>query len=366
MFSHGLTYLYGRFARARRRPFFGQIDLTYRCDFSCVHCYCKNIGPPAGELSTQEIKKIFDDIAEEGCLWLALSGGDPLTRPDFKEIYLYARQKGFILTILTNGYRLGATMIDFLKKYPPCSIDITLNSLREKVYCRITGLPRALNRVKKNIQSAAKAGLNLIIKANCLKENQNEIGMIKHWTESILGKPADNLYRFRYDKIIFPRLNGGKEPCRHRLDFKDMADVSREDKDMEKEYCRSLKTPVYRPRKKIHPLYACDTWKNAFFIDPFGRLKFCSHSEQFSSVLRRTSFRRGFYDIFPKIAQARFKTKSPCRTCDLRLYCISCPAIAYLETGDEEKPAEYFCRLAHQLEKEISLFQKQDENGRLR
>ncbi len=358
MQSHGVTYLYGRFRHARHHPLSGQIDLTYRCDFACVHCYCKESEPFGRELSTAEIKKILDDIAEEGCLWLALTGGDPLVRPDFKEIYLYARRKGFIIAVLTNGHRLDAEMIKFFVKYPPFSLDVTLNSLKERAYRQIVGLPHALSKVKRNITLAAKAGLNVIVKANCLKENKSEIGAIKRWTEKILGKPEDNLYRFRYDKIIFPRLNGSPEPYRHRLSPAELSDIPGEDEEMDKEYCHALKNSILSFKNKVNPLYLCDTWKTTFYIDPYGRLKFCPHSHKFLVDLRKQSFHDGFYNEFPKIAKEKFKTKTLCRKCDLRRYCCSCPAVAYLEAGDEEQPAEYFCQIAHQLKKEILAFKK--------
>jgi len=353
MQTHGLTYLYGQLARLQRKPLFGQIDLTYACDYDCVHCYCKRCRKRQPELSTQEIKKIFDQLQEQGCLSLGLSGGDPLTRPDFKAIYLYARQKGFIVSVLTNGYRLDKKLINFFAKHPPCSIDITLNSLKPETYQLITGASAALNKVKRNIKAAARAGLNIIIKANCLKENKAEIGAIKHWCEAVLGKPQDNLHRFRYDKIIFPRLNGAKEPCRHRLSVEDLVAVTKEDREIEEEYRQSKELSGYFFKKKKHPLYLCNTWKTNFFIDPYGTLKFCSHSENFSTNLRKVSFKQGFYKTFKQIAKVKFKTNSPCRTCDMREYCHSCPAIAYLETGDQEKPAEYFCRMAKNLKKEI-------------
>jgi radical SAM protein with 4Fe4S-binding SPASM domain len=365
MQSHGVTYLYGKFRRIRRQPLFGQFDLTYKCDYNCVHCYCQKTGSSGRELSTAEIKTILDEIHREGCLWLALTGGDPLARPDFKEIYLYARQKGFILTILTNGYRLNADMTRFFTKYPPCSIDITVNSLKEKNYRKIISIPQALDKVKKNVKLAAKAGLNMIIKANCLKENKGEIGAIKQWSENILGKPADNLYRFRYDKIIFPRLDSSKEPCRHRLNVKELSLVHMEDEDMEQEYCRALQAPLSQRQVKDDHLYACDSWKTSFFIDPYGRLKFCSHSDKFSTDLRQQSFHHGFYNEFAKIAKARFKSQSPCRWCDLRLYCYSCPAIACLETGDEEKPAPYFCRMARQFKNSNRDHQIKNEKSNL-
>ena len=83
-------------------PFDAQIELTYRCNLNCVHCYCVE-EDKGKELGTKEVKIILDDLKKEGCLWLALSGGEPLMRKDFLEIYAYAQKKGFLITLFTNG-----------------------------------------------------------------------------------------------------------------------------------------------------------------------------------------------------------------------------------------------------------------------
>ena len=103
------------------RPIKGQIELTHRCNLNCVHCYCKgsedvarNMSHAARlasstenrELTTQEWKEILDEIHRKGCLWLCFTGGEPLIRDDFLEIYSYAKEKGFIITINTNGLLL--------------------------------------------------------------------------------------------------------------------------------------------------------------------------------------------------------------------------------------------------------------------
>ena len=348
MLSHGLAYLEDRFSRMRHRPVYGQIELTYRCDYNCAHCYCKGSEDFSRELTTAEVKKIFDEIHRAGCFGLTLTGGDPLVRPDFQEIYAYARQKGFIVTVLTNGYRLNRKLSDYFTRYPPLSIDITVNSLNSLSYAKITGFPReALARVKSNIQYASRQGLAIIIKANAIKTNKTEIGIIKRWAHNLPGKSKENLYNFAYDTTIYPRLNGDTAPCRLRLNQKELNAIYTLDRDIKKERENYLEKDFLSADVLHKTLYFCNTFKNNFYIDPFGRLKFCPHTDKFSSDLRQVSFQKGFYKEFPKLTKVRFKTSSLCRTCRLRGACYSCPAAAFLETGDEEKPVKYFCRLAH-------------------
>jgi len=58
---------------------------------------------------------ILDEVADAGCLWLLITGGEPLLRPDFRDIYMYAKRKGFLITLFTNGTLLDADIADQLK-----------------------------------------------------------------------------------------------------------------------------------------------------------------------------------------------------------------------------------------------------------
>ena len=92
---------------AKRIPINGSFELTFRCNLRCVHCYCNlplnDQDAIEKELTSEEVLHIFDQIAEAGCLWLLLTGGEPLVRKDFLEIYTYAKKKGFLITLFNNS-----------------------------------------------------------------------------------------------------------------------------------------------------------------------------------------------------------------------------------------------------------------------
>lgn len=73
------------------------LELTPRCNNNCVHCYINKPATDAKvqarELTFQHIKAIIDEAASLGVLWVLLSGGEPLLRPDFKDIYLYLKKR---------------------------------------------------------------------------------------------------------------------------------------------------------------------------------------------------------------------------------------------------------------------------------
>src|SRR5436190_1139417 len=98
-------------------PFLCQWEITCRCNLRCVMCYTDCYNSPANikdELSTAEILRIMDEVALAGCLELVLTGGEPLARPDFFEIYGHAKTKGFLVTLFTNGTLITETIADRL------------------------------------------------------------------------------------------------------------------------------------------------------------------------------------------------------------------------------------------------------------
>jgi radical SAM protein with 4Fe4S-binding SPASM domain len=332
--------------KKRWHPVSGQVDLTYFCGLNCVHCYCKGLEDKDKELSTVEWKKVLDEIHEAGCLYLCFSGGDPLIKKDFLELYSYAKNKGFIISLFSNGLLFTDVVIKHLVKSQPYSIEITLNAITKAVYERITQTEGSFERVMGNVKKIARSGLPLVIKSNCLKQNRRQIHKIKAFTEKLLGKPK-NKHLFHYDPMIYPRLNGDKTPCGYRLSYNELVELKKQDKDMWQEYEKGLhNTDLSEETRGADFLYRCDSWQQHFFINPYGRLKFCMFTNKFSIDLKTTPFKEGFYRIFPMVLQEKFKTSSKCKGCKLRTVCYHCPARAYLETGDEEAPISSYCELA--------------------
>jgi len=325
-----------------RHPETGLFEFTYRCNLDCIHCYCKGSEKLEEELTTDEAKDILDQIHKEGCLEITFTGGEPLIREDFLDIYLYAKRKGFIIDIFTNGLLLTEEKIDFFQKYPPRSIEITLNGITEDIYEAITQVKGSFNKVMSNIKEIARRNMPLVIKANCLKQNKNEISKIKAFTKRLFGEDKK---RFKFDPHIYPRLNQDKMPCRYRLNPFELKEIMESDSEIYAEYEERIKAEHSLSRDEEF-LYQCNAWLIHFFINPYGVLKFCQFTENFSTDLRKAPFKEGFYNVFPKLLKEKFKSDSKCKDCELRPFCFHCPGRAYLETEDEEAPVPYFCELA--------------------
>ena len=111
-------------------PSSGTIEVTRRCPLECAHCYnnlpMNDAAARRSELSYEEHCRILDEITEAGCFWLLFTGGEIFARRDFLDIYAYARSKGLIITLFTNGTLITEKIADYLVANRPFNIEITL------------------------------------------------------------------------------------------------------------------------------------------------------------------------------------------------------------------------------------------------
>ena len=162
----------------RRIPIVGSFELTERCNLSCKHCYINlptnNRAARAAELTTEEICRILDEMADAGCMWLLLTGGDPFLRPDFLDIYTYTKKKGICVTVFTNGTMITPKIADYFVELPPRRIEITLYGMTEATYEAVTGLPGSYKKCIRGIELLHERGLPLRLKTIGLTINKHD------------------------------------------------------------------------------------------------------------------------------------------------------------------------------------------------
>ena len=163
---------------AKRVPVGGMIELTLRCNLKCAHCYVV-YDPSKKEMTYEQICHILNEITEAGCLWLTITGGDPLIRDDFLDIYTYAKKCGLIITLLTNGTLITPGIADYLKEWPPFAVEITLNGITKETYERVTRLPGSFDRCMKGIQLLLERNIPLRLKTTITTLNKHELWKIK-------------------------------------------------------------------------------------------------------------------------------------------------------------------------------------------
>lgn len=148
-------------ARDKGVPLTGVFELTPLCNLDCKMCYVHLHKEELGEgqlLTTSQWKNIMGQAIENGMLYARLTGGECLTYPGFKELYLYLRSQGVETGILTNGVLLDEKMVAFLKENKPSMMQLTLYGASEEGYERVTG-HRCFARVMENIERLRQADI---------------------------------------------------------------------------------------------------------------------------------------------------------------------------------------------------------------
>ena len=320
------------------RPLCAQIAVTFNCNLSCVYCYLGSFRNASGskEMDHAFLKDLLDQLADSGIIWLSFTGGEPLLRKDFKRIYVYAKRKGFITTILTNATLIDEKWIGIFKEYPPFCLDIPINAVEPRLYDRLSAARGAWTKFSGAIDLLCKNNISFRLKATVMAPNLNQVERIRKFA-SDLGVP------FNLSPIVYPCLDRSSGPLSLRISPRQAARFFM-DEDSEG-YCEKLPLPTVAGLN-LRKLFRCSTARFSVFIDPFGCLSGCDCLSNMPIDLKTTTFESGLSCLLSEIPSLEFKTESQCVSCKIRDVCLICPGIAYLETGNEENPVDYFCCLA--------------------
>jgi len=309
--------------------FMAGIELTTKCNLKCIHCY----GLPFdndSELTTDEIKNILDQLAKEGCLFLGLSGGEPLMREDFWEIAEFARERSFAVTIKTNGTLITPTIADKIEKLTPWQVHISLLGATELTHDKIT-------RVRGSFQGATEA-------AKLLKER----GVTVFLMTPLLHQ---NIFEFRETKaianeigvmhfsstLIYPKKDGGSEPLECRPTIEDLETYY---------YPEIIKSgsSIRKPNKEKSLI--CQAGRTSVSINPKGEVYPCIMFPLVLGKLREMSLKE-IWNSSEQLRYLRSITTSDiveCYSCADRDICGRCMALAYLSQGDILATPKECCR----------------------
>jgi radical SAM protein with 4Fe4S-binding SPASM domain len=327
------------------KPIVLQMELTYRCPIRCLHCYadCYNNAKwtKEHELPTEDIKKIMDKLYEAGSLWFTFTGGDPMIREDFVELYDYAKRKGFIFSVMTSLASLNDEILEKMKQEPPFSIDMTLNGVTEETYEKISQVKGSFKKVMTNLEKVIAAGLPLKIKTLISKNNIHEMDKIKEFVES-------KGMTFSPSTSIFSRLNGDSSNCVNRLSFEQLKGLGLDEytAKLDKEKIESCDVSTVEKDNPQGTFYKCAIGNWQWHIDPRGRLNICSCVREPYYDLLHGDLKQGVKELSEYVKKRKYEKQSECSDCKIWHLCNSCPGKSDLELKDENKPVPYYCELA--------------------
>jgi radical SAM protein with 4Fe4S-binding SPASM domain len=331
----------------QRVPIGGSIEVTRRCPHACVHCYnnlpLSDREARRSELSYEEHCRILDEITEAGCLWLLYTGGEMFVRKDFLDIYIYAKQKGLIITLFTNGTLITPEIADELARWSPFSIEVTLYGRTKETFEKITGVSGSYERCLRGIHLLMERRLPLTLKSVILTLNKHEIWEMKRFVEEDLG------LEFRFDAMINPRIDRSLTPLDVRLTPQEVVELDMGDPKRAKEWKKYTEqlSGYAPPLEHRDELYQCGGGEVGFAIDPYGKMSICSFSLGDTWDLRLGSFREGWEDFLREVRRKKITRQTRCASCRIKAMCGMCPANGELENGDAEEPVDFLCQVAH-------------------
>ncbi len=331
----------------RRAPLGATIGLTDRCNLRCVHCF---VHDPAQdhllrtrELQTEQWFDIFDQLAEAGCIWMLWTGGEILLRTDFVDLYRYAKQKGFLITLFTNGTLLTPDLIALLQEWYPVLVEVSLYGLTPETYEKVTGVGGAYERCMAGIHGLVEAGVPLRLKSMAMTLTKEELPAMYEFA-------ADLGVQFYHDGMIWQPFHD--KDIRHlRLSPEEVVALDDLHPLSESEFRR-----VYHRHKQIlatgsgydpERLYNCGAGFRSFYIDPYGGLGLCQAARPTLYDLTKGTFREGWKALGEYRENTRAARRFPCMDCEIAGVCRRCAARSIQEHGEPEAVVEFACEVAH-------------------
>ena len=319
-------------------PISVHLDITYRCNERCVHCYLDH--DDHGEMTTAEITDVLAQLADAGVFFLSLSGGEVLMRRDFFEIVERARQLRFNVKVKTNGVMIREKEAARLRQLGVEQIQISVYSHRPEVHDAITKLPGSLKRTIRAIRFLKSQGLKVAI-ANVLMASNfsDQPGVIA------LAKALDVFYTL--DPTITPKMDGNTSTLALRIPGSELKRIfhNQELVGNVEEFC----APPPAPGEDIMEGFPCSAGHTACYISPYGDVFPCVQFPLPSGNIRR----QRFLDIWQnspqlnEVRSIRAKDLPTCSTCAHVGTCTRCPGLAYME-GNMRGPSTADCEKSFQ------------------
>jgi radical SAM protein with 4Fe4S-binding SPASM domain len=330
-----------------RVPLQVSIEVTRRCPLECLHCYnnlpMDDMDAKRRELTKEEHFRVLDELVEMGCFWILYTGGEIFARKDFIEIYTYAKQKGFLITLFTNGTIINEQIADYLKEWPPFAIEITLYGRTRETYEALTAIPGSYDRCLRGIKLLKERGLPLKLKTVATSINKHEVMAMRQFAEDELGVD------FKMDGQINPRIDCSQSPLAVRLTPEEVVALDMAMPKGMTEYFRLAKhdvemTPILARKEKV---YYCGGGMNSFAINAYGEVGICVISQQETFAIRGRKVRQVWEDSLLNVRNRKRTRVTKCVKCRIQSLCGMCPANGEMENGDKESPVQFLCHVAH-------------------
>jgi MoaA/NifB/PqqE/SkfB family radical SAM enzyme len=299
-------------------------EITYACNHKCSFCY-NSPTRGARELSGAQIKDGLKKIADLGCVFLVLSGGEPLARSDFFDIAWAGKKLGFAIRVYTNGYLVDELVAKKFADLMPFEIEVSFHGDNPESFDRLTGVPGSFHRVLQGIRNLRAHDLKVNLKTPITRWNEAELRGVKRLGEE-MGCHVE------FDPVITPRDDGDTSPLalQATTDFLDrffsseFADLTREE------------MPQPRDDSRIKPV--CGTGRSTLSLDPYGNIYPCVQWRRSAGKITEVEDLKTLWHQSPVLAEVRRIAEEIPQTTlknfEHGAFASFCAGVAEVQTGD--------------------------------
>ncbi|MEJ7811606.1 MAG: radical SAM protein [Gemmatimonadaceae bacterium] len=326
----------GSRASSERIPLWAYVEIIATCNFACQHCYIAPCAEREDVMSLERADLLFGKLADAGTLSLLLTGGEVFTHKQFRDIYLAAKRRGFMMYVNSNGYLIGERWADFLAEWPPVIVSLSLYGLSDERYERVTGIPRAFSRVDRAIDLLLERGIRVELKCPALTLTVDELPAMKAYA-------ADRGIEFRYDPIITPQEKGDVAPMQLQLAPRQVLEL---DERMDAGLEAFGKFAHEFGGEADGRVYTCGGGRIAVSVNVKGGAGTCLTSRQAVGNLFEQPFDEVWAMLGGKV-EKRFADGHPCAACRFRTICAGCPATVEEATGLPDGYVQQYCKITH-------------------
>jgi AdoMet-dependent heme synthase len=245
------------------RPMQASLELTFRCNERCTHCYLEKFQDDQSRILTlDQWKRILRELRHGGVMYLILMGGEAMLNPHFWEIAQEASRLGFHVSMITNGQKIQTPEIAArLYATGISNITVSFYSLDPSIHDQMTSVKGSCLKTINAIELMRKAGLTVGI--NCLLTAANIEGYfdLADWC-------IERGLEIKSDPFVTPKLNGDVSPTRLRATPEQI-----------RSFYQKLveKWPAGKPKAIVEDKkdYVCNAAKGKCAVTPYGELLSC-------------------------------------------------------------------------------------------
>jgi len=315
-------------------PLAVHFDLTYRCNERCLHCYLDH--EDHGEMTTAEVKRVLDQLADAGTLFLTLSGGELLLRRDFFELLTYARMLRFDVKIKTNAILIGERDAVRIRDLGVRQVQISVYSHRADVHDAITKVPGSLARTVTAIRALTRLGLKVTIANVLMRQNAADY-------DGVRTLAAELGAEYTMDPTITPKMDGDTSVLALRMPQTQVLQLFKDRSLVGDDFCKPA-APAAIDDPDVLDALPCSAGHIACYITPYGDVYPCVQFPLPTGNLRRQPFLEIWRDS-PQLAEVRairVRDLHGCPSCGFVATCTRCPGLAYME-GNMRGPSTADC-----------------------